>query len=249
MSEKLQKILAQAGLGSRREMERWIEAGRIHVNHVLAKIGDRVDDTALIEVDGHPLKKTPDTSVLPAVLMYHKPVGELCTRHDDKGRPTVFDQLPKPPSGRWIMVGRLDYNTSGLLLFTNDGELANRLMHPSSHLKRVYAVRVYGKVTETILRHLKKGVELEDGKAYFDTIESMGGDGHNHWYKVGISMGKNRIVRRLWESQSVKINRLMRIGFGSLALPRTLEVGQYRMLSMSEIDNLSLIKNLGYPRN
>lgn len=238
MSEKLQKILAQAGLGSRREMERWIEAGRICVNHTPAKLGDRVDETALIEVDGYPLKSTPDTSALPTVLMYHKPVGELCTRHDPEGRPTVFDQLPNPPSGRWIMAGRLDYNTSGLLLFTNDGELANQLMHPSFHLKRVYAVRVYGSVMDTTLTRLKRGVELEDGEAFFDTIESMGGDGRNHWYKVSVSMGKNRIVRRLWESQSVKINRLMRIEFGPVVLPRTLEAGQYLMLSREEIRRL-----------
>lgn len=238
MSEKLQKILAQAGLGSRREMEHWIEAGRVRINHVLAKIGDRVDETTGIQVDGHPLKKILNTSALPAVLMYNKPVGELCTRHDPKGRPTVFDQLPNLPSGRWIVIGRLDYNTSGLLLFTNDGELANRLMHPSFHLKRIYAVRVYGKVMDATLKRLTQGVALEDGKARFDAIESMGGEGRNHWYKVSISVGKNRIVRRLWESQGVKVNRLMRIAFGPLALPRTLEVGRHMMLSVAEVERL-----------
>lgn len=238
MSEKLQKVLAQAGLGSRREMERWIEAGRIHVNHTLAKLGDRVDCSAHISVDGQPLKSSPATGAQPSVLMYHKPVGELCTRHDPEGRPTVFEQLPAPPSGRWVMVGRLDYNTSGLLLFTNDGELANQLMHPSFHLKRVYAVRVYGAVPDGILANLKRGVELEDGRAYFDSIESMGGEGRNHWYKVSVSMGRNRIVRRLWESQAVKVNRLMRIEYGPLLLPRTLEAGQYALVPTIEVNRL-----------
>lgn len=235
MTEKLQKILANTALGSRREMERWIEAGRIRVNHTLAKLGDRVDHTALIEVDGHPLNNTPNISTPPTVLMYHKPVGELCTRYDAKARPTVFDRLPKLSSGRWIMVGRLDYNTSGLLLLTDNGELANQLMHPSSHLKRVYAVRVYGTVMDATLTRLKYGVTLEDGQAYFDTIESMSGDGRNHWYKVSISMGKNRIVRRLWESQNIKVNRLMRVGFGPLTLPHTLNAGKYFILSKDEV--------------
>lgn len=235
MSEKLQKILAQAGLGSRREMERWIEAGRIQINHTLAKLGDRVDSEALIEVDGYPLKPYENTKAQPAVLMYNKPIGELCTRHDPEGRPTVFDKLPPPPSGRWILVGRLDYNTSGLLLFTNDGELANKLMHPSFHLTRVYAVRVYGMVLDSVLDRLEQGVELEDGEAHFDAVESMGGDGSNHWYKVRVSMGKNRIVRRLWEAQSVKVNRLMRIEFGPLVLPRELDAGKYRLLTADEL--------------
>lgn len=238
MTEKLQKILAQAGLGSRREMERWIEAGRIHVNHTIAKLGDRVDSQAYIEVDGHPLKISANTAVQPTVLMYHKPIGELCTRYDPEGRPTVFDSLPPPPSGRWIVVGRLDYNTSGLLLFTNDGELANQLMHPSFHVTRVYAVRVYGMVLDSVLDQLEQGVMLEDGEAHFDTIESMGGDGRNHWYKVRVSMGRNRIVRRLWEAQSVKVNRLMRIEFGPLVLPRDLQAGQHRFLTNAEIAQL-----------
>jgi 23S rRNA pseudouridine2605 synthase len=238
MSEKLQKILAQAGLGSRREMERWIEAGRVCVNHAMAKLGDRVDSEALIEVDGYPLKTPENTAAQPTVLMYHKPIGELCTRYDPEGRPTVFDQLPAPPSGRWIVVGRLDYNTSGLLLFTNDGELANQLMHPSFHLTRVYAVRVYGMVLDSVLDQLEQGVELEDGEAHFDSVESMGGDGRNHWYKVRVSMGRNRIVRRLWEAQSVKVSRLMRIEFGPLVLPRDLDAGKYRLLATDEVEKL-----------
>lgn len=240
MSEKLQKILARTGLGSRREMERWIEAGRVKVNHTIAQLGDRADDSALIEVDDRPINtSTHHTSEQPAVLMYHKPIGELCTRHDPEGRPTVFDHLPQPPSGRWVIVGRLDYNTSGLLLFTNSGELANQLAHPSFHLTREYAVRVYGMVLDSVLDRLEHGIMLEDGEAHFDSIESMGGDGRNHWYTVRVFMGRNRIVRRLWEAASVKVNRLIRIGFGPLLLPRELKAGEYRLLTAREIAQLA----------
>lgn len=241
MTEKLQKVLAQAGLGSRREMERWIQAGRVQVNDQPAQLGDRVDNQAHITVDGKLIQSAtkPKISAAPALLMYHKPIGELCTRHDPEGRPTVFDHLPPPSSGRWIMVGRLDYNTSGLLLFTNDGELANQLMHPSHHQKRVYAVRVYGVVKDATLKRLQQGVELEDGWAHFDSLESMGGEGRNHWYKVSVSMGKNRIVRRLWESQDVKVNRLMRLEFGPLSLPRNLQAGQYVLLPATTVKQLT----------
>lgn len=235
MTEKLQKILAQAGLGSRREMERWIEAGRVQVNHHPAKLGDRADITATIHVDGKPIKIPSSTQTLPALLMYHKPLGEVCTRHDPEGRPTVFDHLPPPPLGRWIIVGRLDYNTSGLLLFTNDGKLANQLMHPSFHLKRVYAARIYGTADTTVLNRLQQGVLLEDGHARFDTLESMGGEGKNHWYRVSVSMGRNRIVRRLWESQGVQVNRLMRLEFGPLCLPRSLKAGEHCLLPATEV--------------
>lgn len=240
MNEKLQKVLARAGLGSRREMETWIEAGRIKVNGAIAQLGMRVDDTAQISVDGKLLQQeqTVKTSALPAVLIYHKPEGEVCTRSDPEGRPTVFDQLPKPPFGRWIIVGRLDFNTSGLLLFTNDGELANKLMHPSNHLQRIYTVRVYGAITEEILNKLQQGVMLEDGKAHFDKIEKMTGTGTNNWYEVSVSMGRNRIVRRLWESQDIKINRLIRTQFGPIVLPKTLKPGQFILLSRTNVELL-----------
>jgi 23S rRNA pseudouridine2605 synthase len=238
MTDKLQKILAQTGLGSRREMEHWIDAGRVQVNDRPARLGDRVDSHDKISVDGQLLNRAGQTTEQPKVLMYHKPIGELCTRHDPEGRPTVFDRLPPLASGRWIVVGRLDYNTAGLLLFTNDGALANQLMHPAFHLTRVYAVRVYGAVLDSVLNRLERGVMLEDGEAHFDAIESMGGEGSNHWYKVRISMGRNRIVRRLWEAQSVKVNRLIRIEFGPLTLPRDLQPGQAVPLTAKEVEGL-----------
>lgn len=162
----------------------------------------------------------------------------MCTRSDPEGRPTVFDDLPPLEKGRWISIGRLDFNTSGLLLFTNDGELANRLMHPSSQIEREYAVRVFGKVNPTILSKLRKGVLLEDGMARFDQIKFMGGEGANHWYQVSVREGRNRIVRRLWESQGIKINRLMRIRFGTLTLPRALPVRHSVLLTLEEVNSL-----------
>lgn len=249
MSEKLQKILAEAGLGSRREIERWIAAGRIKINEMTAKLGDRADEKSQIEIDGKPFKILTKKFTLPVVLMYHKPIGELCTRHDAKERPTVFTNLPNPPFGRWVMVGRLDFNTAGLLLFTNNGELANQLMHPSFHLVRTYSVRIYGDVSETLLARLKKGVMLEDGQANFQTLRKIRGENKtgvsqsrnshkNHWYEVSVSMGRNRIVRRLWESQGIKVNRLIRIGFGNLVLPSSLKAGEYQLLTKYEIESL-----------
>lgn len=235
-SEKLQKILAKRGLGSRREIERWIAAGRITVDGHTAKLGDRADDNANIQIDGKPIKPAAVNNT--EVLIYHKPEGEVCTRHDPEGRPTVFDRLPSPSCGRWVMVGRLDYNTSGLLLFTNNGELANQLMHPKFHLRRVYAVRVYGAVDAAVLLRLQNNVSLEDGDAHFDTLEFMGGEGRNQWYQVSISIGKNRIVRRLWESQNIQVNRLRRISFGNIILPRSLLAGQSRLLTAHEIKSL-----------
>jgi 23S rRNA pseudouridine2605 synthase len=238
MSEKLQKIIAKHGLGSRREIERWLEAGRVTVNGQLAKLGDRADESALIQIDGKTLDSSP-TTAQPIVLLYHKPEGEVCTRHDPEGRPTVFDNLPAPPNGRWVMVGRLDYNTSGLLLFTNDGELANRLMHPKFHLSRVYNVRVYGTVMPEVLTKLRTNVMLEDGPAHFDKLELLNGTRRNQWYQVTISMGRNRIVRRLWESQDIKVNRLIRVGFGNIMLPSSLEVGQCNILSPAQTKKLN----------
>lgn len=230
MSEKLQKILAQYGLGSRRKMEQWIEAGRVNVNGEIATLGMRVTQDDNIAVDGKALTKTP-TTPKHSLLLYNKPEGEICSRNDPEGRATVFDKLPKPAFGRWIVIGRLDYNTSGLLLFTTDGELAHQLMHPKFHLQRVYAVRIFGKADKEILQKLTTGVELEDGFAKFDSLEFMGGDGANQWYKVSISSGRNRIVRRMWESQGVKINRLMRVKFGDIELPRDLKPGEFTFLN------------------
>ncbi|MFI4919592.1 MAG: 23S rRNA pseudouridine(2605) synthase RluB, partial [Legionellales bacterium] len=225
-SERLQKILSQAGLGSRREMERWIESGWVQVNGKPIKLGDSAGAEDKITVKGklipNPLKIKQNTRV----LLYHKPIGEISSRSDPKFDKTVFDNLPHLRQGRWVQVGRLDLNTSGLLVFTTNGELANQLMHPKYRLEREYAVRVYGQVAQDALQKLQKGVQLDDGMAQFSRIESRGGDGTNTWYHVTLTEGRNREVRRLWESQGVEVSRLIRIRYGSLTMPRFLTRGQ-----------------------
>ncbi len=227
--EKLQKVLARAGVGSRREMERWIEAGRVSVDGSIARLGDRVLPNQIIRVDGHIMRHT-DTAPRRRILVYNKPEGELCTRSDPEGRPTVFERLPRIHRGRWITVGRLDFNTSGLLLVTNDGELANRLMHPSSEIEREYAVRVQGEVTDKMIRELKLGVELEDGPAKFNSIRDAGGEGANHWYRVTLGEGRNREVRRMWDAVGARVSRLIRVRFGPVELPRGLSQGHWEDL-------------------
>lgn len=233
--ERLQKILSQAGLGSRREMERWIESGWIQVNGKLAKVGDVAGPTDKISVKGrlisNPLKYEKQTRV----LLYHKPIGEISSRHDPEHTKTVFDNLPVLKYERWVQVGRLDLNTSGLLIFTNDGELANRLMHPRYEFEREYAVRVRGQVSPDIIKLLLRGVELEDGVAKFKHIEFRGGEGSNAWYHVVLTEGKNREVRRLWESQGLEVSRLIRIRYGKVKLPRALARGRYHELSPKEV--------------
>jgi 23S rRNA pseudouridine2605 synthase len=238
MSEKLQKVLARAGLGSRREIEEWIEAGRILVNGKVAKLGDRVVDTDNVVVDNKRITLLATDLVPPRVLIYHKPEGQICTQDDPEGRETVFQHLPSLRSGRWVMVGRLDINTSGLLLFTTDGELANHLMHPSHQVEREYAVRVFGQVSPETLQRLKAGVNLEDGMAKFDQIIDAGGEGSNHWYHVILKEGKNREVRRLWESQGTKVSRLIRVRYANISLPRALHLGRYEELSLEQVNNL-----------
>lgn len=224
-AERIQKVLANAGLGSRRHIEDWLRQGAIKVNDRVAGLGDRITPDDRVSINGKPVKlEQPDTDEF-AVLAYHKPVGEICTRRDREGRTTVFEQLPHCPSGRWINVGRLDINTSGLILFTNSGELANRLMHPASNIEREYAVRVLGKVSDEAIDRLLKGVTLEDGEAAFARIEDKGGQGANHWYNVVLSEGRNREVKRLWESQGVTVSRLMRIRYGPCTLPRSVRPG------------------------
>lgn len=237
--EKLQKVLARMGLGSRREVEGWISAGRVSVNGEAAQLGCRVDSLDQITVDGRPLKRDLNTEEARRVLIYNKPEGEVCTRDDPEGRPTVFDQLPRLKQGRWINVGRLDINTTGLLLFTTDGELANRLMHPSWQMDREYAVRVMGEVDEEMLERLKEGVMLEDGPARFTDIVSSGGEGINRWFHVCLLEGRNREVRRLWESQGVRVNRLKRVRFGPVFLGPELPVGRWREMKQNELDILS----------
>ncbi|WP_019520393.1 23S rRNA pseudouridine(2605) synthase RluB [Faucicola boevrei] len=242
--EKLQKALARLGLGSRRQMEIVIQEGRVSVNGQVAKIGDRVGQGDEIRVDGRQLRYTAENEKRRRILMYYKPEGEICSSHDPEGRPTVFERLPPLSHDRWVMVGRLDINSTGLLLFTNDGELAHRLMHPSNEVEREYAVRVMGEVTPEILQNLTKGVELDDGLAKFDDIVEKGGEGINRWYQVKLKEGRNREVRRLFESQGLKVSRLLRTRYGTVSLPRELRTGRYMELDRSEIDNLANLVNL-----
>jgi 23S rRNA pseudouridine2605 synthase len=239
MSEKLQKVLANAGQGSRREMEKWIAAGRISVNGKVATLGDRVEPNDKLRVDGVLLSSQQEKAVC-RVLMYNKPEGELCSRKDPEGRPTVFDRLPIIKNGRWIAVGRLDVNTSGLLLFTNDGELANRLMHPKHEVEREYSVRVFGEVDQPMISRLCKGVELEDGKAKFTSVRKKPGDDEsiNSWYNVTLSEGRNREVRRLWESQDLQVSRLIRVRYGALNLQKNLPQGGWIELALQDLNVL-----------
>ncbi|ABG41334.1 23S rRNA pseudouridine(2605) synthase RluB [Paraglaciecola mesophila] len=239
MSEKLQKVLANAGVGSRREMEKWIASGRISVNGKVATLGDRVEPLDQLRVDGNLITAAAKSTIC-RVLMYNKPEGELCSRKDPQGRPTVFDRLPKIQNGRWIAVGRLDINTSGLLLFTNDGELANRLMHPKHEIEREYAVRVFGEVDDDMIKRLKKGVELEDGVSKFTEVRKRPGDDEslNSWYNVSLSEGKNREVRRLWESQGLQVSRLIRVRYGTLNLQNRLPQGGWIELPLTDLNTL-----------
>ncbi|WP_108649868.1 23S rRNA pseudouridine(2605) synthase RluB [Dongshaea marina] len=246
MSEKLQKVLARAGHGSRREMEALIAAGRVSIDGTVAKLGDRIEEDALVRIDGNKVPLQSREEVVCRVLAYHKPEGEVCTRSDPEGRPTVFDRLPKLKDSRWVSVGRLDINTSGLLLFTTDGELANRLMHPSHEVEREYAVRVFGEITDQDFKGLLKGVQLEDGMASFKTIRDAGGEGLNHWYNVTLTEGRNREVRRLWESiEGVKVSRLIRVRYGDIGLDRTLPVGGWGELTLEQVNYLRTKVQLG----
>jgi 23S rRNA pseudouridine2605 synthase len=238
--EKLQKVLARMGLASRRDVEAWITAGRVKVNGKIAAVGQRVDLHDAIALDGRLIKREESAEVVRRVLIYNKPDGEICTRDDPEGRPTVFDRLPRPKEGRWINIGRLDINTTGLLLFTTDGELANRLMHPSYEMDREYAVRVRGEVTEEMIERLKTGVMLEDGPARFTDIkQAPGGEGFNHWYHCVVMEGRNREVRRLWESQGLVVSRLKRVRFGPVFMTSDLPMGRWREMAQREVDILS----------
>lgn len=245
---RIQKYLANIGIGSRRQIEQWIIQGQIALNGALAQLGDKVETGDQIDFhqeisDNNMLGKEPhivnrSTFIESRLLLYHKPIGEVCTRTDPEGRPTVFDDLPFLEVGRWVVVGRLDINTSGLLLFTTDGELANRLMHPSSQIEREYAVRVYGEVTDDMLDTLESGVMLEDGPAAFDYIDDKGGEGENHWFHVCLKEGRNREVRRLWAEVGVTVSRLIRVRFGHIDLPRDVRPGEWIELDPDEIQAL-----------
>ena len=243
--EKLQKVLARAGVGSRREMEKYIDANRVSVNGKVAKLGDRVEETDLIRVDGHTVKIEEKADRICRVIMYNKPECELSTRKDPEGRRTVFDRLPRIDGDRWIAVGRLDVNTSGLMLFTNDGELANRLMHPSYEVEREYSARVFGEVTDETMKNLLRGVELEDGPAKFTGIKPMGGEGINRWYNVTLNEGRNREVRRLWQSQDVEVSRLIRIRYGKLELDKRVPQGGWIEYDLDTVNYLRKTVKLG----
>jgi len=246
MSEKLQKVLARSGVGSRREMEAWISAGRVTIDGKVATLGDRVLPTQAVRVDGHPVKLAAEADQICRVIAYHKPEGEICSRTDPEGRPTVFDRLPKLRGARWIAIGRLDINTSGLLLFTTDGELANRLMHPKFEVEREYAVRVFGDVTDAMIQKLRTGVELEDGKAAFKKIKASGGEGINKWFHVTLTEGRNREVRRMWESQGAVVNRLIRVRYGDLMLPKHLPAGGYTEYALDDVNYLRKVVHMDY---
>ena len=244
--EKLQKLLAQAGIGSRREMEKVIDAGRVQVNGNIARLGDRASRRDKISVDGHLVKITDEN--IGRVLVYNKPEGEICSRNDPEGRNTVFDRLPKVKDSRWIAVGRLDFNTTGLLLFTTDGELANALMHPSSEIDREYLCRVLGNVDEAMIQRMLDGVLLDDGVAKFTDIVDGGGAGANRWFYVALMEGRNREVRRLWESQEVQVSRLKRVRFGSVFLPPKLKQGQWQEMNHKEMQELYKMVSMDAPK-
>ena len=247
MTEKLQKVLARAGLGSRREIERWIADGRITINNKLATLGDRVSGEENIKLDGKLLSTKVLQAQLPRVIAYHKGMGTVCSRNDPEFDKTVFDDFPEIKSGRWVLVGRLDVNTTGLLLATTDGELANRLMHPKYEIKREYAVRVYGDVTPQMIAAMLKGVELEDGIARFDSVMAQGGEGRNLWFTVTLHEGRNREVRRIWESQGIQVNRLVRNSFGPIRMPRRLKKGAWEELDQKQIGSLYAAVNMTAP--
>ena len=247
MSEKLQKILAAAGYGSRRELERWISDGRVSVNGQVAKLGDRASADDTVFVDGKRARLSAQTQRI-RVLLYNKPEGEVCTRSDPEGRKTVFDSLPKLKGERWIAVGRLDISTSGLLIFTNNGDLANKLMHPSSEIDREYLVRVHGAVDDDMLQRLRDGILLEDGLARFSDIVPGERVGTNGWYTVALMEGRNREVRRLWESQNVEVNRLKRVRFGPIFLPSYARRGQWVELDEKPLNDLLASVKMSVPK-
>lgn len=244
---RLHKMLAEAGYGSRRDMEKLVLSGRITVNGQAATQGIRVNRDDRIRIDGKPIRLEFD-SALPQVLIYHKPEGEIVSQDDPEGRASVFDKLPKLRKGKWVSIGRLDINTSGLLIFTTDGTLANHFMHPRYEVEREYAVRIFGEVTEEQKAQLLEGIELDDGPASFDRIYSTGGEGANHWYQVMLKEGRNREVRRLFEALALPVSRLMRVRFGPIDLPSRVKRGQMLKLQQKEVIKLLEWADLPIPR-
>lgn len=238
MTERVQKLLASMGIASRREIESWIKQGRIKMNGKLVVLGDRAGSEDKIQIDGRRVHFKGMEHNKRRVLVYHKKIGEICTRSDPEGRPTVFSNLPKLTKGRWVAIGRLDINTSGLLLFTTDGGFANKLMHPSSEVPREYAVRVRGEVSDEMIRNMVDGVLLDDGLASFNDVVRSGGESQNQWYHVVLLEGKNREVRRLWESQGLSVSRLKRVRYGTIVLTQKVRQGKTLELNAKEIKSL-----------
>ena len=246
-TQRLHKLMALAGLGSRRDMEEMIASGRVTINGQTAKVGAGVTQYDVVRVDSRPLKLNFEPE-LPQVLIYHKPEGEIVSQDDPEGRASVFDKLPRIKQGKWIAIGRLDINTSGLLIFTNSGELANRFMHPRYEVEREYAVRIFGELTEGQMLTLTQGIELEDGPASFDSISPQGGEGANHWYQVIIREGRNREVRRLFEAFQLPVSRLMRVRFGPVNLPPRVKRGTMLKLEQKQVVDLLEWAGLEVPR-
>lgn len=246
-TQRLHKLLATQGLGSRRDMEELIASGRVTVNGEIAKVGAGVTQYDVVRIDSRPVRLSFDAE-LPQVLIYHKPEGEIVSQDDPEGRATVFDKLPKIKQGKWIAIGRLDMNTSGLLIFTNSGELANRFMHPRYEVEREYAVRIFGELTDEQMTMLTQGIELEDGPANFDSISAQGGEGANHWYQVILREGRNREVRRLFEAFQLPVSRLMRVRFGPVNLPPRVKRGTMLKLEQKTVVDLLEWAGLEVPK-
>lgn len=245
--ERLQKVLAQAGIGSRREMEEWIGNGRVTVNGTVATLGVRVSEGDRVQIDGRNVRLQLEAEpTLPRVLLYHKQEGEIVSRDDPGGRANVFDALPKLRGQKWIAIGRLDFNTSGLLIFTTSGELANRLMHPRFEVEREYAVRTQGEMTPEQMRQVtREGVELDDGLVRFESLSDEGGEGFNHWYRLVLKEGRNRVVRRTFEALGLPVSRLMRVRFGIISLPPRIKRGM--MAELGETEVRAILEWVGLP--
>ena len=243
MSNRIHKKLAAAGHGSRRKIEKLIREGRITVNDKVAKLGEQINGNEKIKLDGKLLSCNSKKKINQHII-YNKPNDEITSRYDPEGRKLVFDSLPSVKNARWVAVGRLDFSTTGLLIFTTDGDLANKLMHPSTQILRKYAVRVHGNPSHSLLRKLTSGVMLDDKLARFDVLESVGGTGVNRWFRVGLKEGRNREVRRLWNEIGFDVTRLIRISYGPIQLPRRLKLGKYETLSVNQVNSLYEISKI-----
>ena len=244
MLERIHKVLARAGYGSRRQVETWVILGRVSCNGKISILGDKIRVSDVIKLDGKALSSGELWKYPQQILLYNKPVGELCTRKDPDGRRIIYQSLPAPDHGRWVSVGRLDINTSGLIIHTTDGKLANTLMHPSNVVDREYAVRILGEVTTETLYNLVNGVSLDDGQASFLDVRRSGGKGANSWFHVVIQEGRNRVIRRLWESQGVQVSRLMRVRYGPVINPSKLRIGNWMIVGDDEAKSLYNYVNL-----